>query len=206
MINVLGSIPKDIYVGVSGGVDSMAVLDFLTRGNRNVSALFFNHGTSFSDESEDFVDAYCSARSIKLHKGRVSREKDKSESQEEFWRNERYGFFANFCDKKIITCHHLDDAVETWIFTSLHGKPNLIPYSRDNFMRPFLSTRKSDFEKWSQNKSVPFLNDPSNNDQKYMRNYIRHTLVKNALVVNPGIHKVIKKKVISMYKNTVDSI
>tara|TARA_A200000159_G_C7294323_1_gene327152 strand:- start:78 stop:698 length:621 start_codon:yes stop_codon:yes gene_type:complete len=206
MINVIGSVPKDVYIAVSGGVDSMAALDFISRGNRSVTALYFNHGTEFSAKAEAFVEDYCEQKNISLHKGFLSRSKLKSESQEEFWRNERYRFFSDFCDKKILTCHHLDDTVETWLFTSLHGNPNIIPYSRDNFLRPFLTTRKKDFYDWCNRKSVPYLEDPSNEEQKYMRNYIRHTLLGNALKVNPGIHKVIKKKVISMFRNTVDNI
>lgn len=206
MISVIGSVPKSVYIAVSGGVDSMAVLDFLVRSNRDVTALYFNHGTEFSHKAESFLEKYCEENSISLKKGTLSRGRSKSESQEEFWRNERYKFFSNFCDKKILTCHHLDDSVETWLFTSLHGNPNIIPYSRDNFLRPFLTTRKKDFYDWCLRKSVPFLEDPSNEEQRYMRNYIRHTLLSNALRVNPGIHKVIKKKVISMFRNTVDNI
>ena len=40
------------------------------------------------------------------------------------------------------------------------------------------------------------MEDPSNTDIKYMRNYIRHVMMPNALRVNPGLHKVLKKKII----------
>ena len=204
MIKVLGSIPQKVAVAVSGGADSMAVLDFLSRSRRDVSALYFNHGTDFSEEAQHLVESFCKERGIKLSLGRVARERQKKESKEEYWRNERYSFFSSFSDSKIITCHHLDDAVETWIFTSLHGNPMLIPYSRDNFLRPFLTTRKSSLIDWCERKDVPYLNDPSNSDTSYMRNFIRHKLIKNALVVNPGLYKVVKKKTASMFKESVD--
>jgi tRNA(Ile)-lysidine synthase TilS/MesJ len=41
---------------------------------------------------------------------------------------------------------------------------------------------------------VPFLNDPSNDDNKYIRNLIRHEILHQALKVNPGLFKVLKKK------------
>jgi tRNA(Ile)-lysidine synthase len=100
----------------------------------------------------------------------------------------------------------LDDVVETWIFTSLHGNPMLIPYKRDNFIRPFLTTRRGDFTNWCHDKDVQFVTDPSNLDEAYMRNFIRHTLLPNALIVNPGLHKVVKKKVLEQYNKTVDII
>jgi len=206
MINVLGSIPKKVAVAVSGGSDSMAVLDFLSRSDRDLLVLHFNHGTAFAPKAESFVKNYCEHRGIPLEIGKVTRERASDESKEEYWRNERYAFFSNFLDRKIITCHHLDDAVETWLFTSIHGNPMLIPYSRDNFVRPFLTTSKSALNDWCNRKEVPFLEDPSNTDVAYMRNLIRHKLMENVLMINPGIHKVVKKKVKLMFENSIDII
>ena len=206
MIKLLGSVPKKVYIALSGGADSMAALDFLSRSNRDIVALYFNHGTKFSYEAESFVKDYCKEKNISLKIGQISREKLGCESTEEYWRNERYRFFSKFNDRKIITCHHLDDSVETWLFTSLHGNPNLIPYSRDNFIRPFLTTEKNTLLEWCSRKSVPYLEDPSNSDTSYMRNFIRHELMKNALIVNPGIQKVIRRKVMHSYKNFIDTL
>ena len=206
MINVLGSIPQKVYVAVSGGADSMAVLDFLNRSKREVSALYFNHGTEFSNKAEAFVKEYCNKSKVPLYMGSISRPKKREESLEEYWRNERYSFFSCFPDQKIITCHHLDDAVETWLFTSIHGNPDLIPYARDNFIRPFLTTKKDDLLNWCDRKDVPFLEDPSNSDVSFMRNFIRHDLLKSVLTINPGIQKVVKKKVKTMFENSVDII
>jgi len=206
MINVLGSIPKKVAIAVSGGSDSMAVLDFISKSNRDLLVLHFNHGTPFSSKAETFVRSFCESRGIQLEVGAVTREKASGESKEEYWRNERYAFFSNFLDRKIITCHHLDDAVETWLFTSIHGNPMLIPYSRDNFIRPFLATRKLTLTDWCSRKDVPYLEDPSNTDVAYMRNLIRHKLMENVLTINPGIHKVVKKKVKLMFENSIDII
>lgn len=206
MINVLGSIPKKVAVAVSGGSDSMAVLDFLSRSNRDLLVLHFNHGTPFSSKAEAFVKSHCINSGIRFEIGAITRERASGESREEYWRNERYAFFSNFLDRKIITCHHLDDAVETWLFTSIHGNPMLIPYSRDNFIRPFLATSKLDLNGWCARKEVPYLEDPSNTDVAYMRNLIRHKLMENVLTINPGIHKVIKKKVKLMFENSIDII
>ena len=222
MIKVLGRIPDTVCVAVSGGSDSMAALDFVLNNNRRkVVALHFNHGSDHADEAESFVKDYCKDKLIPLAIGRISRPIERGESREAYWRSERYKFFDNwflsgelssqikgwnpdaftkyFSNAPIITCHHLDDAVETWVFTSLHGNPMLIPYARDSFLRPLLTTRKDVLTKWCKRKGVPFINDPSNDDISYMRNFIRHELMPKALGVNPGLHKVVKKKLESSF-------
>jgi tRNA(Ile)-lysidine synthase len=95
----------------------------------------------------------------------------------------------------VITCHHLDDAVEWWLFSSIHGTGKIIPCERPPFIRPFLLTRKETLKSWNIRKEVPWIEDPSNNKKEFMRNYIRHELVPRVLNVNPGIHKVVAKKI-----------
>ena len=200
MINLLFKLPRDIAVAVSGGADSMAALDFLSNGGqREVTILHFNHGSDHADEAESFVVRYASQYGYKIKVGRLSRAVMPGESMENFWREQRYSFFDKAVSKEIpiVTCHHLDDLVETWIFTSLNGIPRLIPKKRGNFVRPLLATRKSELLSWCENKSVPYLTDPSNADISYMRNYIRRVLLPNALTVNPGLHKVLRKKIIN---------
>ena len=197
MIQIQGKLDREVYVACSGGVDSMAVVDFLMK-NHTVNLMFFNHGTEDSKEALDFLTNryYPSIQNagMKLFVGNVNRQKDKSESWEEYWRIQRYDWFHSY-EHKIITCHHLDDCVETWIFTSLNGEGRIIPYSNWNVIRPFRLNRKSEFTNWCRNKNVPWVEDSSNDDVSYMRNFIRHEIVPKALVVNPGLHKVVRKKV-----------
>jgi|TARA_R110001583_G_scaffold16234_1_gene66061 tRNA(Ile)-lysidine synthase len=230
MIKLLGRVPDTLCVAVSGGSDSMAALNFvLNNSRRKVVALHFNHGTKHSDDAEAFVRGYCRKNGIPVVIGRTHRDIEKGESREAYWRSERYRFFGSwttsgelcdtiskwsndsftkyFLNAPIITCHHLDDAVETWIFTSLHGKSRLIPYKRDNFIRPFLLNRKSEFDYWCDRYNIPYISDPSNTDTAYMRNFIRHELMPQALTVNPGLHKVVMKKIMSSHREGfVDTI
>lgn len=192
MIHIHGPIPKNITVAVSGGVDSMALLDFFSL-RQQVSVAFFDHGTATSSSAKDFLIKVCRDRDIKnLHIERLKNQKPKELSLEEHWRNERYAFLSKF--QNVATAHTLDDCVETWIWGSLHGTPKLIPYRRGNVFRPFLRTRKSELISWCTRKGVDWLEDPSNLDTKFTRNFIRHKLMPGVLEVNPGIHKVISKK------------
>jgi tRNA(Ile)-lysidine synthase len=94
-----------------------------------------------------------------------------------------------------VTAHHLDDCVETWVWSAMHGTPKIIPYRRNYVVRPFRLTRKRDFELWASMHQVPYVQDQSNENIHYTRNFIRHEMMSSVLKVNKGIHKVIAKKV-----------
>jgi tRNA(Ile)-lysidine synthase len=198
MLRIFGDkLPRTLYVALSGGPDSMAVLDFLIKGGRDVTALHFDHGTGHGKLARKFVSDYCKANNVKLVIGEADRPRDKNESPEEYWRNMRYDFFNEHKDSAIVTGHTLDDQVENYLFTSMHGNPRIIPYRRFNIIRPFITTTKREFLLWCENKSVPFVVDSSNFSDRYARSYIRKHIVPHAITINPGIYKVIKKKVIA---------
>ena len=193
MIKLQTKLPKDIYVACSGGVDSMAALDFLRR-KHNVIVLHYNHGTGHGNYAATWMYNYCRTNNIGFILGKNDVDKPKGMSQEEHWRNVRYNFLDNYNDKPVITAHHLDDCVETWLFSSMHGTGKWIPSKRNNVLRPFRLTRKRDFELWVNLNNIPYISDDSNNDLCYNRNYIRHKMMPHVLRINPGIHKVIAKK------------
>lgn len=192
MIKLLGHVPRKITIALSGGIDSMVALDFLSR-NHEVECAFFNHGTENSIRAQEFVTDYCAKNNFKLHVGQIYQvHRGREQSPEEHWREERYNFLHNF--ENVVTAHHLDDVVETWVWSSLHGTSSLIPYRRGNVIRPFLLNRKYELADWARRKNVKWVEDTSNDDNGYTRNYIRHQLMAGVLCVNPGIHTMIKKK------------
>jgi tRNA(Ile)-lysidine synthase len=200
MIRSAVKIPINVAIAVSGGPDSMAALDFIRRGRKKITVLHYNHSTSFSNSAQNIVIAYCEKHNIELKLGKLLLKPNSGESLENFWRVERYKFFNIATSLPVVTCHHLDDAVENWIFTAFHGNPMMIPLKRDQFLRPFLLTTKDSLLEWCDRKDVPYIHDPSNNDISFMRNFIRHEIVSKAKFVNPGINKVIKKKIFEMQK------
>jgi tRNA(Ile)-lysidine synthase len=202
MIHILRPLPKILGVAVSGGPDSMAALHFFSR-TRKVIALHFSHElhsscqetqSSFRRNSKDLVLNYCKSNSITCYWDFLRREREKDESVEEYWRNERYRFFHSQ-SLPIITAHHLDDCVETWLWSCFHGTPKIIPYRNRNVIRPFLLTKKEVLRKYCDKHNVPYLLDPSNEDTSHRRNYIRKKIIPQVLEMNPGIHKVIRKKI-----------
>jgi tRNA(Ile)-lysidine synthase len=205
MINIQGKLNRSLLIACSGGVDSMAVVDFL-RKNHNCTLLFFNHGTDVSRDAQEFLQEFVfeknkefsdlpRATKLELKIGTIQAEKTVSESWEEYWRNQRYNYFKSF-DDQVLTCHHLGDCVETWIWSCMHGTGKIIPYANGNVIRPFRLNRKEEFVNWCRSHSVPWIEDTSNEDTKYMRNYIRKELLEKCLILNPGLYKVIRKKVL----------
>ena len=195
MIHITGKIPRQVAVAVSGGIDSMGALDFLRRAHK-VLVLHYNHGTPYAPKAEALVRDYCAEHNLDLIVGKCEEEMPAGVSAEAWWRDCRYKFFTEATDLPIVTAHHLDDVVENWVFTALNGNPFLIPHKRDQFIRPFLTTQKTDFTLWCVRAGVPTIDDPSNDDTKYRRNYIRHTMMPHVLTINPGIRKTIKKKIL----------
>lgn len=194
MIKLLFPLPKNLVVAFSGGVDSSAVADFLRR-KHNVTLAFFHHGTETSKKAHAFVQKFAEEKKLPLVVGHLTKPYPEGVSNQEFWRNERYAFLDTFKDP-VITAHHLDDCVETYIWSSLHGNSKVIPSQRNNVLRPFLTTTKHDLEDWAIRRGCGWINDESNADTKYMRNYIRHELMPHALYVNPGLPKLVKKLIL----------
>ena len=190
MIKLTVPLPKQITVACSGGVDSMAVVDFLSR-KHEVTIAYFNHRTQHGEKAAEFVSRYCGDNNIVMPYGSPRSQKGSKESQEEYWRRERYEFLSEL--GPVVTCHHLDDCVETYIWSSLHGTPKVIPLTRNNVIRPFLTTRKQDLIYWCESHNVPWIEDESNKNSRYTRNYIRNELMPHALHVNPGLPKLVKK-------------
>ena len=120
MIRILGKIPNKITVACSGGPDSMAVVDFLRRGKKDVTVAYFNHRTSHGVQAREIVVDWCKKQGIPVITGSIIPSKPDEKSLEEHWRDERYAWL-NCLSGDIVTCHHLDDCVELYLFTALHG-------------------------------------------------------------------------------------
>ena len=203
MIKLLGKLPLKPVVALSGGVDSMAVADFVSR-SRNIQCAFFHHGTDASEQAEKVVSDYCQKRGWLLYKGHIANARPDDISPEEHWRNERYLWLDNLL-LDVVTAHHLDDCVETYLWSVMHGTAKVIPYRRNKVTRPFLLTAKNELVAWAEKNQVPWIEDLSNKDTRYMRNYVRRELLVHALHVNPGLAKVVARKVKDI-NNEVDNL
>ena len=189
-MNIIRPIPKKLYLAISGGVDSMVALHFLLNGRKDVKCLYFNHGTKFGDECESFLKDSVDNLICK----RLDREMDKGRSLEDFWREARYEFFDEYSDRPVVTCHHLNDQIETFIQGIAHGRTDrLIPYERGNYIRPFLNVPKLEIVEYAARHGVKCMLDPSNENLSFTRNRVRHKIIPELLSINSGLYKSMKK-------------
>lgn len=196
MLHVSQNIPNKIHLACSGGIDSMVVLNFLTHySKRDIEIIHINHGTDHGKEAEEFVSEVCFEKGLKLNLHRVTNDKPKKESWEEFWRNERYKYFHSFSEQ-VITAHHLNDVVEFYILSCLRGSGKIMSDRNQNVIRPFLLTPKSEFLKWSERKGVKYIQDESNFQNVHDRNIVRNEMMETILKINPGIEKTVKKMIL----------
>lgn len=206
MIQLATKIPKGktVYVAFSGGVDSLAATLYYKNKGFSVKLLHFNHGCEYSDAIEEGCVKLSDALHLPITVGYNDTLPKPKQSIEDAWRRARYRFLYTCLpdDGYLVTAHHLNDAVETWIWSSMHGEGKVIEPHQEivyndktcNLVRPFLITTKNELEsyvEYSGHKPVP---DAYNKDNSLTRNYIRNVMMPHVLKVNPGIEKVIKKK------------
>lgn len=190
MLKIHGKLPTDLYLACSGGVDSMAICHFLLASRRKVEILYFNHKTAHGNDAESFVVDFCNKNNIPYHIGTYE---GLTQSESE-WRESRYNFLSKFSDKPIITCHHLNDSIETFYMSSFKGIEKFIPYRRSNIIRPFLLTSKEDILCYAKRHNVDFIQDYSNFESCCDRNIFRNEIFPVIKKMNPGIETVFRKR------------
>jgi tRNA(Ile)-lysidine synthase len=168
-------------------------MDFFRRGRKQVTIAHFDHGTQHGRGARNLVLEWAEEECIELVESRSSGKKPSGRSWEDWWRQKRYEFLHSL-PGTVVTAHNLDDAVEWWIMSSLHGTGRLIPIRKENVIRPFLTTPKLSLHRWCDSRDVPYSNDPANSDERHTRSIVRHRLLPQALRVNPGLYKTVRKK------------
>jgi tRNA(Ile)-lysidine synthetase-like protein len=171
--------PGKYVVAVSGGVDSMVLLQVLA-GYPGIDLVVahFDHGIR-ADSSEDERLVKTSAERLGLsffsEQGRLDRNTSEADA-----RDARYAFLRRIQKQvgaqAIITAHHQDDVLETMIInmsrgTSRKGLSSLI--SHKTLIRPFLHIPKHEILAYAQANNVQWREDSTNQDERYLRNYIR---------------------------------
>lgn len=186
-----------IVVGVSGGPDSLALLEFLkTLGRKyalTLSVAHLDHGLQKnSRKTSAFVRKAAESRGLPFYGKKVNVRaralRDKL-SLEDAGRKERYRFFEEVAKKtranKLATAHTLDDQSETMLMRLMRGSGLRglagIPYKRMQgrfeVVRPLLDCPKKDLVAWLKKERIAFVEDPMNDDPVFLRNRVRHTLL-----------------------------
>jgi len=176
-------------VGLSGGMDSIVLLDALIRlaprvhvVKQQIKALHINHGISPNAYKwERFCRTVCADIGIGFKARRVAVERGSSDGLENAARRARYEIFAKTNTDKILLAHHQDDQAETLLFNLLRGSGLRgaagIPESRERVLRPLLGVGRLAIEEYARRHELSWVEDESNEDSTFTRNYIRHEVI-----------------------------
>ncbi len=166
-------------MAVSGGVDSVALLDMMSRvpGNELIVA-HFDHGIrTDSAEDERFVKQLAKQYGLTYIS---KREVLGGSASEALARARRYAFLREQAKKHeatIVTAHHLDDLVET-VAINLHrgtGWRGLAVFGSPSISRPLVNVQKSHLVSYAKAKRLKWREDSTNSSDKYLRNRIRQS-------------------------------
>lgn len=170
-------------LAVSGGVDSVVLLDILHR-NKDLELIVAHVDHGIREDSRDnarFVEKLAQQYNLLLKNTELSLG---SNASEETARHDRYSYLRQLQKdtqaKAIITAHHADDVVETMIINLLRGtgwKGICSLVSTDEVKRPFLGVRKQELVSYATEHSLQWYHDSTNDSQEYLRNYVRHKLM-----------------------------
>jgi tRNA(Ile)-lysidine synthase len=173
-----------VYVGLSGGVDSMTLAYMLKWLEKHmhgpkVKAIHVNHGTRVENEQEEqLVRDFCKNLSIPLFVEQLNLSSD-SPNFENTARIERYKIFKNRAklNSIIALAHHIDDSFEWSLMQQMRTtEPKSclgIPVVNGIIRRPFMCLTKKHIVNFAKNAGIEWLEDRSNTNLRFDRNFIR---------------------------------
>lgn len=191
--------PGDVIgVGCSGGSDSMALLSFLAQNQEKydieVVAIHVDHSIrENSSDDADFVRAKAREMGVRFYKFRIDAPKiakDRGISLESAAREGRYGVFEALLKKglvdKIALAHQKSDQAETILMHLFRGAgmsgAKGMEAIRDNvYIRPMLNTSKQEIYDWLSENRIDYVDDETNADNTYNRNFVRNVLMREVV-------------------------
>lgn len=195
-------LPKDkkVYIGVSGGPDSMALLNFLhLHGKRECVVLHFNHRTEFGEMAAVFVEDYCNKNNIEFKSAAFD---SRIKPSEVTWRDARYDFFEKSTQPgdSIFLGHNLDDSRENYLMTFFSSRvPSVIlpkvQKQKRFFVRPLSFIKREEIYSYLLKNKIPWLEDPSNETNTCTRTKMRNTILPlvDQLIPGDGGYSICKK-------------
>ncbi|MCP9760652.1 tRNA lysidine(34) synthetase TilS [Aquitalea sp. S1-19] len=179
-----------LELGLSGGMDSMVLLDLLVQARARLgfalSAVHVHHGLSrHADEWAERCRAVCMSYGVELRIERVQVSVSGGESLEAVARRERYRVYAASSADALVLAHHQDDLAETVLLQLLRGggpralaaMPVWRMHEKVGLWRPMLAVRRSQIEAYAQAHHLVWVEDESNADTRWRRNLLRHTVL-----------------------------
>jgi tRNA(Ile)-lysidine synthase len=188
--------PDEVTVALSGGIDSVVLLDVLRAASRargfRVRALHVNHGLSpHAERWEKFCQAHCRSRRIPFQAARVVVRGGGANVEAEA-RNARYAAFARDGGRIVALAHNRDDQAETLLLQLLRGAGlrglSAMPAVRvvgpageraplQRLLRPLLAVSREEIEVYAARRRLAWVEDESNRQDRFARNFLRARIV-----------------------------
>ncbi len=194
---------KSIVVAVSGGIDSMVLLDVLRQLKKDLVIAHVNHmKREQSKEEYTYIAQYAKNHNIPFEGYELN--DDITDNFQATARKKRRIFFTSVADKYntniIALGHHLDDQVETILMRFVSGYSlhtlkgiNKVDTSGDyHFVHPFINLKKETLSYYAKENNLTYFNDTSNKDITFTRNRYRHVIIPLLVKENPNLHQIIK--------------
>ncbi|WP_166359974.1 tRNA lysidine(34) synthetase TilS [Pseudomonas akapageensis] len=178
------------HIALSGGLDSTVLLHLLADLAQQhplppLHVIHVHHGLqAAADAWPDHCRALCAALHLPLQVVQVQVEAGASVEQQA--REARYRAFEQVlqADEVLLTGQHREDQAETLLFRLLRGAglrgltamPGHRPLGRGHLVRPLLEVSRSELLDYARTHSLSWIEDPSNTDTRYSRNFLRHQI------------------------------
>jgi tRNA(Ile)-lysidine synthase len=195
-----------IIVAVSGGPDSICLMDMLTGLSKELDIglviAHYDHGLRPEEDAEEtaLVKKYANSLALPFETEKASGLNSITSSVEEKARELRYEFLEKIRKKyiadKIAMGHNLNDQAETVLMRLMRGSGMTglsgIPPVRDNtVIRPLIEIRREDIIEYLESKKLEYAIDSSNNDTGFLRNKIRMELLPEMLDYQPELLEIL---------------
>jgi tRNA(Ile)-lysidine synthase len=190
---------QHFLLAVSGGIDSMVMLDFFNRNSNlaDISVCHVNHNYhSDSEKMSALVSTYCNDNNIPYIESSIDSSEIKSNIEAQL-REKRYLELIKVCKKvnadHVVTAHHAADQIETILmkilnsssFSSMRGIQSL----NNNIFRPMLSITKDEIIEYAKKNKVVYISDPTNEDTVLTRNFLRKKVIPLLENIKPNLYK-----------------
>lgn len=199
---------KRLLVAFSAGLDSVVMSDILYQLGFDIGMAHCNFqlrgAASLSDET--FAKEWAREKGVPFYRQRfdtVGFAKSNKLSIQEAARALRYEWFDQLRQREkfdhVLTAHHLDDELETFIINLSRGSGILglsgIPICRGKIVRPLLPFSKEDLRRYAQHQKITWREDASNAEEKYLRNKIRHQIAPELKALHPDFLNQFKQSI-----------
>lgn len=191
---------EKVLVAVSGGVDSMVLLDMCLKASLNFGVAHVNFGLRGKQSKADeiLVKKVCDSHKIAIH---IYHPKTRNYAHEKNLsiqmaaRELRYAFFEEtmkeYGYKYVLTAHHANDNIEHFFIYLLRNNIATaftgIPAFREPFIRPLLGVNRDEIHEYAEQNNIEWREDKSNEQTHYLRNKVRHLIIPGLISGFPDV-------------------